>query len=1302
MSVTIDALELEISSNADQANAGLTRLLSKFSKLASSSNPAIQALGKVKEALSGFSIDTGGLGKSLEPLKKIGNAAQETTKELGNIPKISIESTNGTQKAVDLIEQLRESAEKIKGSGISSIPISVKANTITEAAEKIEQIKAAMSDLKGFEIVNLRPTFKDNEITGIKGKIQEVKDSLKSLSEEEFQIQTSQDIDAALARMYERESQIKEQTQQVSGALGEVAAKSREASGAYGSAFKKGSVLAAQAELDQFAKTLQQTAQVAETVSSVSPLKSITARFKQGLSELGSAVKAGFAKIPAIAKSAFEHLASGAKKAVGGLASLSRKIKTLVPHTNKASNAFGKFGSILKRLLIYRVIRSMITGTINAMKEGVRNLTRYSGEMNAAMSQLATGSLYLKNSLGAMLGPVIQALIPLFQSFVNVVVNAANAVNQFLSALSGKSMFTKAKEYAVDYAESLGGAAKAAKELKNATAGFDELNVISQNDSGANGPDYSQMFEEAPIDDYIKNLVGDSYGLGKAISEWIANALSNIDWAAIKQRAAELGRNVANFINGAIDTPELWFQIGRTIGEGLNTAFTFAEAFADTLNWHGLGEMLAYGLNTAIDTWDAELTGRALYKNLNGIMDTIYTFFTQTDWDGLGAKVATGLNTLFGGLDAELMGQAFASQWNAAVNLVSGFVTTTDWGQIGQKISDFANGWFSEINWSKAGQTISTGIKGLITTLDTAIKNINWKKIGEDILAFISNIDWIGAISGLAGLLGNAVIGLLDVILGLVQGINWMELGSNLFKLISETVTAIDWGGIASRVVEIIGRLIVGIPMAVYGVIAEAASSIGNYFSQKIEEAGGNIPLGLFNGIKDALGNLGTWIWNNIGKPFIDGVKSVFGIHSPSTVMAEMGVFLIQGLLNGIKDTWGSITTFFSEKWDALKSTISDTWDNIKVTASQKWDNIKSALSTVWDTIKINAGGKFTEVRSKISEAWSNAKMDTENKWNNLKTWLSNTWETVKSTAQTKFNDTKTKISDAWSNAKIDTETKWNNMKIWLSTTWENVKDTAQTKFNETKTKISEAWQNAKTDTETKWGNIKTWLSTTWDGVKTTAGEKFNDVKNKIGEKWNDVKSDANTKWGNIKSDLVIAWGNINTEAGKSFDAVKKTITDIWGKIEESIKKVFENVMGWINSILGGFGDVDDASSKAGKGTGGASKKNVSAYAAGGFPTVGDLFIANEVHPEYVGSLGGRPAVANNDQIVAGVASGVAQGQSEQNSLLREQNGILRALLEKETSIRIGDKDIAVAADRGNRQRGFNIYPAGDNFSLGY
>ena len=77
----------------------------------------------------------------------------------------------------------------------------------------------------------------------------------------------------------------------------------------------------------------------------------------------------------------------------------------------------------------------------------------------------------------------------------------------------------------------------------------------------------------------------------------------------------------------------------------------------------------------------------------------------------------------------------------------------------------------------------------------------------------------------------------------------------------------------------------------------------------------------------------------------------------------------------------------------------------------------------------------------------------------------------------------------------------------------------------------------------------------------------------------------------------------------------------------------------------------------------------VKEYASGGFPAQGQLFISREAGPEMVGTIGGSTAVANNDQIVAGIQNGVAAANAEQNGLLAALVQIGSELLRKELTI---------------------------------
>ena len=92
--------------------------------------------------------------------------------------------------------------------------------------------------------------------------------------------------------------------------------------------------------------------------------------------------------------------------------------------------------------------------------------------------------------------------------------------------------------------------------------------------------------------------------------------------------------------------------------------------------------------------------------------------------------------------------------------------------------------------------------------------------------------------------------------------------------------------------------------------------------------------------------------------------------------------------------------------------------------------------------------------------------------------------------------------------------------------------------------------------------------------------------------------------------------------------------------------------------------------------------------AEGGFPEQGQMFIAREAGAEMVGNIGRRTAVANNDQIVSGIAGGVAEANEEQNVLLREQNSLLRAILEKDSGVYLDGKNLTNSVEKYQRERG--------------
>ena len=130
--------------------------------------------------------------------------------------------------------------------------------------------------------------------------------------------------------------------------------------------------------------------------------------------------------------------------------------------------------------------------------------------------------------------------------------------------------------------------------------------------------------------------------------------------------------------------------------------------------------------------------------------------------------------------------------------------------------------------------------------------------------------------------------------------------------------------------------------------------------------------------------------------------------------------------------------------------------------------------------------------------------------------------------------------------------------------------------------------------------------------MKPLGGNVIEGFKEGALEKWNNFLTTMKTKWNDFKN----WWRNLELPSFRI-----KTPHLSWST---------EPAGGWIANILSTLGLPASL-----------PKLNVSWYAQGGFPDAGQLFLANEAGAEMVGSMDGRTAVANNDQIVEGIEEGV-------------------------------------------------------------
>ena len=173
----------------------------------------------------------------------------------------------------------------------------------------------------------------------------------------------------------------------------------------------------------------------------------------------------------------------------------------------------------------------------------------------------------------------------------------------------------------------------------------------------------------------------------------------------------------------------------------------------------------------------------------------------------------------------------------------------------------------------------------------------------------------------------------------------------------------------------------------------------------------------------------------------------------------------------------------------------------------------------------------------------------------------------------------------------------------------------------------------------------------------------------------------------------------------QAWEGLSTIFSGIWDGMVAGLKfplnLALSNIEGFINAIIEGWNSlkrgINSLSIKIPEWLGGGTlgfnlgmtgKITLPRFAEGGFPEQGQMFIAREAGAEMVGNIGRRTAVANNDQIVAGIAGGVAEANEEQNVLLREQNSLLRAILEKDSGVYLDGKNLTNSVEKYQRERG--------------
>lgn len=614
--VSLNGIEFQIKGSSDKASNSIDSLIKNLNSLKSAlaaTNSAAKGTGTFKELAVSIKDFNDALKGGSERYKKFAQGLED----IAAAAELLGEKTQHISDLATSMEKLSNS--KISGAAFKNLADGMAAVGFAtkfiskEALDNLERMATSLSKLAGVDLKGLGSAM--NAVG--RGKTLEPPSPVPS--EIQDVINSGDQIDLLRLKLGELQTALQ-------------------------SAFEKGDLTGAIRIRQQIASVEAEIRKLEEAANEVVPTMG---RFREALSSIGSFL----GKYAGTAEKVFS--------AFGKVLAF--------PFTRAAKDIGGYAKSIwgvvsgFKRIVGYRLIRSIIREVTQAFSEGIKNLYGWSKAMGGAtisgknfaqtMDGLATSSLYFKNSIGAAVAPLISALAPAIDFVIDKVVALINVINQLLALLGGATSWNKAIRKANEFEDAAGGAGGAAKEALRYLAPFDELNRLPDNNKGGGGgggTDYSGMFEEQS--EFIDGL--------KDFVDQVKAAIDASDWEG-------LGKLLGDKVNELVEMID-FAGAGAKIGEGINAWFTTKYWTIKSINFENIGSKIAEFLNSALDNIDFEVIGRSWVQKFTIIPDMIIGFLRDADWSQIGKSIGDYLR---GAFDE-------ASDW----------IESKDWGEVVENI----------------------------------------------------------------------------------------------------------------------------------------------------------------------------------------------------------------------------------------------------------------------------------------------------------------------------------------------------------------------------------------------------------------------------------------------------------------------------------------------------------------------------------------------------------------------------------------------------------------------------------------
>lgn len=828
------------------------------------------------------------------------------------------------------------------------------------------------------------------------------------------------------------------------------------------------------------------------------------------------------------------------------------------------------------------------------------------------------------------------------------------------------------------------------------------------------------------VDNVDWDLLGRTVGAGVNTIVNTANLLlTGINWK-------NLGAKFADGIMGIIREVN-WNNFGQMLGNAFMVSWNIFNGAVHNLKFSEIGSAIANGLNGMFSKISFSEIADTLTTGINGAFDALAQFTKDFEWNDFTKNLGDGISKFISEMHWKDNGKALGDFLKHLCDAINGAITNDTFHDLGVGIGDF----IGQLPW---GTLLKTAghllITGLLSAIGGVFEGLSDEGLGGKIAAFLGTV-FVGKkimeFTGLDTLAGNIIgkIGekiaaeknaeliasKLSDVLG--TGASGVEEGLETIGEIAGKSSS-KFGMFADSLLPLVGTA--GLIVAVGAAAAGATSQLAKFVEglQGGNEIGGTFGNTMDNFIQtleqdtNIIPDTATEIWKlkesleqedmtaddkaSATQKLIDKLGEA-GVTSDQARLAfdelnQQGLITddMFNILSKSIETLGDKTTNTASQIDLSKYSVDDLDDVVRSLkdqlhlTSEQWGALDTALYDM-PNASGTAQGAFENIMQRAEEMGIN----TESVAKIFAKAFPDAVKQMETSTSTSMGNAAKSVQDA--SKTVTTST--NTMKTTAMSDYEAIHKAAETSSS-----------GVSTATVTNWGNSATEVSKNLDQMKQAANLKLGEMQKTVDSHFSSQYNTITTKWQKA-TERIVGKGQIidsmDSALGSKVPTMAKHFSTLASRIKQNLSGLESIGRNAANNLKNGFESVyiktphiqmNSSAYASGNNMSYRWDSSVKWYANGGFPKMGEMFIANEKGPEMVGRMGNKNVVANNNQIATAIRDAVVDGMME--VMMSRGNGnsddvpyVINAVLKTED-----DEVLAKAVERGRMNRARRMNPS--------